>query len=208
MKGQYAMNRQMKSPDTGRSMIEMLGTIAIIAVLTIGGLKGYSMAMRRHRLNETISQIALISTNIRTFYAEQDTYGSLNLSTAIKYNIVTQKMVGTNSFLVNPYKGRIVFSLDKSVRDGPDQTAFVITYRDLPAEACVGLARTDWGHGEKYGFISLSVGHDDQDPDYPAPPSEYFVDNRQIHPITVVDALQHCTGSSQNAQSTVSIKFY
>ena len=35
----------------GRSMIEMLGVLAIIGVLSIGGLAGYTMAMNRHRAN-------------------------------------------------------------------------------------------------------------------------------------------------------------
>ena len=32
-------------------MIEMLGVLAIIGVLSIGGLAGYTMAMNRHRAN-------------------------------------------------------------------------------------------------------------------------------------------------------------
>ena len=39
----------MKKIESGRSMIEMLGVLAIIGVLSIGGLAGYTMAMNRHR---------------------------------------------------------------------------------------------------------------------------------------------------------------
>ncbi len=38
----------------GRSMVEMLGVLAIIGVLSAGGLAGYSKAMFRHRVNQTI----------------------------------------------------------------------------------------------------------------------------------------------------------
>ncbi len=38
----------------GRSMIEMLGVLAIIGVLSIGGLAGYTMAMNRHRANTVL----------------------------------------------------------------------------------------------------------------------------------------------------------
>ena len=41
----------MKKLQQGRSMIEMLGVLAIIGVLSIGGLAGYTMAMNRHRAN-------------------------------------------------------------------------------------------------------------------------------------------------------------
>ena len=41
----------MKNLQKGRSMIEMLGVLAIIGVLSIGGLAGYTMAMNRYRAN-------------------------------------------------------------------------------------------------------------------------------------------------------------
>ena len=40
----------------GRSMIEMLGVLAIIGVLTVGGIAGYSKAMEKFKLNKTISE--------------------------------------------------------------------------------------------------------------------------------------------------------
>ena len=47
----------------GRSMIEMLGVLAIIGVLSIGGLAGYTMAMNRHRANTVLDygQRALVT---------------------------------------------------------------------------------------------------------------------------------------------------
>ena len=40
----------MKNNQFGRSMIEMLGVLAIIAVLSVGGLAGYSKAMEKFKL--------------------------------------------------------------------------------------------------------------------------------------------------------------
>lgn len=44
----------MKKIESGRSMVEMLGVLAIIGVLSIGGIAGYTMAMNRYRANEII----------------------------------------------------------------------------------------------------------------------------------------------------------
>ena len=44
---------------SGRSMVEMLGTLAIIGVLSIGGIAGYSYGMDKYRANETINDIML-----------------------------------------------------------------------------------------------------------------------------------------------------
>lgn len=44
----------LKRGDSGRSMVEILGVLAIVAVLTIGGIIGYGYAMDYYRENETL----------------------------------------------------------------------------------------------------------------------------------------------------------
>ena len=56
----------MKKLESGRSMVEMLGVLAIIGVLSVGGIAGYSLGMRKHRANgvaDIASKYALISYN-------------------------------------------------------------------------------------------------------------------------------------------------
>ncbi len=53
----------MKKLESGRSMVEMLGVLAIIGVLSVGGIAGYTLSMRRHRANgvaDLVSKYALI----------------------------------------------------------------------------------------------------------------------------------------------------
>ena len=54
--------KKLKS-QSGRSMVEMLGVLAIIGVLSVGGIAGYSLSMRRHRANgvaDLASKYALV----------------------------------------------------------------------------------------------------------------------------------------------------
>lgn len=44
----------MKKLESGRSMVEMLGVLAIIGVLSIGGIAGYTLSMRRYRANQVL----------------------------------------------------------------------------------------------------------------------------------------------------------
>ncbi len=44
----------------GRSMIEMLGVLAIIAVLTVGGIAGYSKAMKKYQANKIVGEITQV----------------------------------------------------------------------------------------------------------------------------------------------------
>ena len=47
-----------KKLESGRSMVEMLGVLAIIGVLSVGGIAGYSLSMRRHRANGVVDYVS------------------------------------------------------------------------------------------------------------------------------------------------------
>ena len=50
----------------GRSMLEMLGVLAVVGILSAGAVAGYQKAMAKKRLNSTVSQITQIISNVRT----------------------------------------------------------------------------------------------------------------------------------------------
>ena len=55
---------KFKKSESGRSMVEMLGVLDIIGVLSVGGIAGYSLSMRRHRANgvaDAVSKYALVA---------------------------------------------------------------------------------------------------------------------------------------------------
>ena len=47
--------------EKGRSMVEMLGVLAIIGVLSVGGIYGYTVAMRSDRINEIIHGASMLN---------------------------------------------------------------------------------------------------------------------------------------------------
>ena len=62
---------------SGRSMVEMLGTLAIIGVLSIGGIMGYSYGMDKYRANETMQAVTLRGIDV---LAQFDRTGDANLN--------------------------------------------------------------------------------------------------------------------------------
>ena len=54
----------------GRSMVEMLGVLAIIGVLSVGAIAGYSKAMFKYKLNKQAEQISWLM-NIMTQYQHE-----------------------------------------------------------------------------------------------------------------------------------------
>ena len=53
-----------KNFEKGRSMIEMLGVLAIIGILSVGGIAGYSKAMSKFKLNQTVKDYIYVTQNI------------------------------------------------------------------------------------------------------------------------------------------------
>ena len=88
-------------------MIEMLGVLAIVGVLSVGGIAGYSKAMTKFKINKTIDQVSQIATNIRTLYAQQTTYNGLNTANAIKMG-VTPDELGTGTTLTHAFSGDVI----------------------------------------------------------------------------------------------------
>ena len=63
-------NKNYKRSQRGRSMVEMLGVLSIIGVLSVGGISAYSTAMEKHKANElmaaTMQEAVLISAQLAT----------------------------------------------------------------------------------------------------------------------------------------------
>lgn len=156
----------MKTNETGRSMIEMLGVLAIIGVLSVGGIAGYSKAMNKFKTNKVADNVAMIVTNIRTLYAQQQDYNGLTNATAVQMGVVPDEL-GTTETLTNAFLGGVTIgAVAVSGLDGETAAAggttganrgFYVTMNGLTKEACVTLATNDWGSGYSAGFIGLKV---------------------------------------------------
>ena len=151
----------MKINESGRSMIEMLGVLAIIGVLSVGGIAGYSKAMSKYRVNKTVDQISHIAANTRILFSTQKSYSALSGAKAA--DIITNAKLFPDEVLnagnKNPFAGDVSIQASKRFSaDGDDsKKAFMITYTNIPAEACVDLLTIDWGTGTAGGIIALGT---------------------------------------------------
>ena len=58
------MIKSFKINELGRSMVEMLGILAVIGVLSIGAIQGYKYAFNKYNVNETINELNLRANDI------------------------------------------------------------------------------------------------------------------------------------------------
>ena len=50
-----------KFDEIGRSMVEMLGILAVVGVLSVCGIMGYKYGMMKYRVNETINELNIMA---------------------------------------------------------------------------------------------------------------------------------------------------
>lgn len=135
----------------GRSMIEMLGVLAIIGVLSVGGIAGYSKAMEKYKIIKSVDYLTQIVTNIQTFYMQQKTYAGLTWNSALQTSIYPE----------NNYKlpvGRNTSVLPMASDDG---LLFALRICGLTERECVALSTQDWNSKTDNGLygVSLNLAH-------------------------------------------------
>ena len=151
----------IKINESGRSMIEMLGVLAIIGVLSVGGIAGYSKAMNKYKTNKVADNVSMIVTNIRTLYAQQDDFNGLTNVSAQRMGVVPDELkTATEGTFSNAFLGTVdiaaVNAAGLDANAGTDK-AFLVTFGGLSKEACVTLATNDWGSGYSSGLLGISV---------------------------------------------------
>ena len=143
----------------GRSMIEMLGVLAIVGVLTVGGIAGYSKAMEKFKVNKAIDEVLTIVSNIRILYANEQRVPDLDYDAEVDiyafvrdYIFPKETDTGVNHRFVHALGGELGFA------SGYDNKGIYIWLFGLSREACITLATNDWG-GDSSGFVGIEIGN-------------------------------------------------
>ena len=135
------MKKFVESEQSGRSMVEMLGVLAIIGVLSVGGISGYSKAMAKYKINQCLDH-------------NQTSFADATTANIIALGIPTADMLNAaGNAMVNPFNGGI------TVNPGAASTSFTITYSGFDKNTCQSIALADWGASASSGLISLKINN-------------------------------------------------
>ncbi len=112
----------------GRSMVEMLGVLAIIGVLSIGGIAGYSWGMDKHVANQILNEINLNSLQLAMLLQRENEDG-ITLSLGSPYDDEGTFRTGNYGFEYG--------CGEDAVNGGPEceyinETRYFMTAFDLP----------------------------------------------------------------------------
>ncbi|MCI7421315.1 MAG: type II secretion system GspH family protein [Alphaproteobacteria bacterium] len=135
-----------KNLEKGRSMIEMLGVLAIIGVLSVGGIAGYSKAMEKFKLDKAIEEYSYLIYGMlehldefkySTKYVDGKTTPLIKLANALNlvpptWNMKTNNLDSTQENLFeDPYSNIIaIYS-----RNGNLRFDFVLGGSQFPDES-------------------------------------------------------------------------
>jgi len=111
-------NKNYKRSQKGRSMVEMLGVLAIIGVLSVGGLYGYGVAMKKHKANELLHQASMLAATIS--------------AQAMTNN-------GTLPQTITDFGNTSYGKFQSDVGETADKTGFTITISELDGSVCSQL---------------------------------------------------------------------
>ena len=102
--------------EIGRSMVEMLGVLAIIGVLSVGGIAGYSKAMFKYKLNKQTEQLnQLMSALLQHYHKFSFTSDKENLTKYfVKMGEVPEEMIVKNdeNNIYDIFSNRVNFTYD------------------------------------------------------------------------------------------------
>ncbi|MBN2675842.1 MAG: type II secretion system protein [Alphaproteobacteria bacterium] len=117
------------SRESGRTMIEMLGVLAIIGILTVGSIKLYSIAMRNMKRSQVIQDVQLLVQQIRSLYSNAQDYSDLDSSVIVALQLEEK----------NPFGGKYELSPSQE-----DATIFEIHITELSTENCLYFKIYNW----------------------------------------------------------------
>lgn len=120
------------SSQSGRSMVEMLGVIAIIGLITVAGVTSMGYVDSYFRSSATVIEIDDIAKNVIDTYSWSKDFSSLTMATICSEGIL--RCSGENHKVTNRWGGNISVAITEG-----DTSSFTITYTAVPKIPCEQL---------------------------------------------------------------------
>ncbi|MBO5037838.1 MAG: hypothetical protein J6C85_00055 [Alphaproteobacteria bacterium] len=199
----------------GRSMIEMLGVLAIVGILSVSAIAGFQKAMIKHKTNKIFDEITTITANIQTAFANQRNYeelGNYNCNELVSLGIVSAAMCDATNHIKNAFGGEISLLEACSNADYNNciYSAYSLHITGIPKQACIELATNNWqssfeaiqiGHSIQITTIALNLSDclaTETTPDAPSKGYLWACKNHNQIPVSYNDAALACDCSEAN----------
>ena len=202
---------QADVPLCGRSMVEMLGVLAIIGVLSVGAISGYSKAMMKYKLNKQAEAMNLLFNTVLQYIGRfqnnstddtPEVYGEI----LTKLNVLPDgiKQSSSNSkYLTDIFGNSIwVYAYPSSAGIG-----YNFAYRGDRKEICRNLLNVYKANSHEIYFVTTDRRHTDEDSGETTQEknNRYYgdkyctADSKCLNRITIEDVNTLCNQCSENS---------
>lgn len=142
----------------GRSMIEMLGVLAIIGVLSVGGIFAFYQAKNKAKSNVLVAGITHTINNVKTLFLNQEHFEDLTTDEAYELGIFPDEFKREMDKMVHSYGGEVRIRA-KNTSDG--QTYFAVSINGIPRDVAMTIATQDWAQSGDLVSVNLNDGNED-----------------------------------------------
>jgi type II secretory pathway pseudopilin PulG len=135
-KSNWRKNMIQANEQSGRSMIEMLGVLAIMGIITVGAITMISAAMRSQKRTAVNDEVAQLVTGVRQLLGEYDDFSNINNATIFG-------AIGMSS--KNPYGGDYTLNVDAA-----NARQFEVAISGLSKSDCEFFVMKAWSDSVGY----------------------------------------------------------
>lgn len=131
--------KQTKKQESGRSMIEMVGVLAVMGLITAGAFVLITSAMSSQKMSRVDDDVSAIVAGTRLLYnGQQNFYGLTNEATGL---------LGFSGS--NPYGGNYYLSSNDTTSTAETAARFYVYVTGLNKSQCNALKGRAWAGGSK-----------------------------------------------------------
>jgi len=152
----------MKINENGRTMVEMLGVLAIIGVVTVGGLGIVNKAVRAQKKGQVIAEATNLATITKKLACQySDSYDSKGAYSLFLYKSDAYPKSLTYDSTNKRFTGslEVTYAIDAYKKDS--NRYFYIKVSGLDDDVCMEVATNDWGRYDTTGVVGVAVGAGD-----------------------------------------------
>lgn len=135
----------------GRSMVEMLGVLAIMGAITIAAVAMIATAMKNQKRNTVQDEVTQIVTGVRALLGEYDDFSNIDNATIFAAIGMTNK---------NPYGGKYELAANLA-----NAQQFVLSITGLSRSDCEFFKTKAWSDSANYLASDGRMGGAAADPD-------------------------------------------
>ena len=182
---------------SGRSIIEIMGVLTVIGLLTVSIAKTITGMMERYKNSRITMQLTELQKGIQNRFAIDSDFTKLSSKLIMDEKLAPSDIDWKDNTMYHKFHGSITVghNYTSTVLDIKSGQSYWIQFNKVPQQACLDLMSIDWSVDQYSDLITIISG--DLQAYWRIPQGASAEKSIQM-PISVDDALKMCSSKSSN----------